>query len=157
GLEEILSYIPPDCDRNAWIGILGGIQATNLRDVEPRDMDGELLVFAQNWSAGGYTPGKSPPTSWQGHDDVEHAYWSLEPEKEGGTTFGTLYHKAKEAGYDKPPPQATATELMGDTMAAILKKDPTPVDPILGKRHLRLVRGADTEAEPIEWLMPGYL
>jgi AAA domain/Bifunctional DNA primase/polymerase, N-terminal len=114
-LIEILSHIDPGCERNEWVGYLGAIQATNLRGVAEDEMDVELLEIAQAWARGDYHGGA--PANWVSDDDVEHTYWTLDPETPGGTTFGTLYHAARENGYDKPPPQPTAEEKYGDPAA----------------------------------------
>jgi hypothetical protein len=117
-LIEILGYISPDCLRvPGWISVLGAIQATRLRAVNADSMDAELLEIAKAWSRGDCVgpgwPGGAP-TNWLGDEDVEHAYWSLDPDKEGGSTFGSLWAKAKEAGYDKPPPRAPVDEVWNE-------------------------------------------
>ena len=112
-LVEMLKHIPAanyDGDRNGWIGILGAIQATNLRGVAQADMDAELVDIADAWSSSG--------ASYESRNDVEHAYYSLDPEREGGTTFGTLYHLATEAGWDQEPPIATGSEVFGEAARA---------------------------------------
>jgi hypothetical protein len=123
-LVEMLGRIPAanyDGDRNGWIGILGAIQATPLRGVDEQEMDAELCEIADQWSSGG--------DSYNGRNDVEVAYYSLSPGKDGGTTFGTLYHLAREAGWDEPPPGCGGSEVFREAAAAMGNDGwPEPLD-----------------------------
>jgi putative DNA primase/helicase len=144
-----------DGNRNGWIGILGAIQATNLRDVDPQEMDTVLVEIANEWSSGG--------ASYEGRDDVEHVYYSLSPEKEGGTTFGTLYKLANEGGWDKPAPLRMASEWLSPAERKAVNATKARLDAaqaaagVLPARRVLLRRGGSYKLRDIEWLWPGWL
>ena len=108
-LIEMLSHIDPGCDRQTWIGYLGAIQATNLLGVSEKEMDPALCEIAVAWSRDDYRNGKEPG-NYVDDTDVRRNFYSLNPEKSGGTSFGTLYRAARENGWDRRPPQADAAE-----------------------------------------------
>jgi len=58
--------------------------------------------------------------------DVRRNFYSLSPDKSRGTGFGTLYHAARENGWDKPPPE-TFSELAA--LAAATPRGPADQDP----------------------------
>jgi hypothetical protein len=119
-LIDRLRYISPDCDRVQWIGFLGAIQATNLRGVPADRMDENLCEIACAWSRGDY--GHGTPTSWQSDEDADLSYYTLDAEKLGGTTFGTIFRAARDNGCTKPPPGPTDVEKYGE--AAVWKRPP---------------------------------
>jgi hypothetical protein len=103
-LIEILGFIPPHCDREQWIRVLGAIRATPLEGVREGDRDAALLEIADKWSSGEYDPeDPSEPVNYEGRADIAKTFATLAP-KPGGTTFGTLYELARQNGYKKPPP-----------------------------------------------------
>jgi hypothetical protein len=95
-LIDMLGYIDASCDRNTWISTLGGIQATNLAGVEAAEMDDRLLDIANAWSSKG--------TNYKGWQDVEETYYTLSPDKPGGSGFGSVWERARQNKFDKPPP-----------------------------------------------------
>jgi hypothetical protein len=108
-LIEVLRYGAgsPD-DRDQWLRTVAAIQTTNLAGVPEQDMDGELLEIAQAYSRGDYEGpawAGGTPAGWQSDGDVECTYYTLNPDKEGGIGFGSLYHDAQQNGYTKPLPQ----------------------------------------------------
>lgn len=107
-LERMLALVPPGEDRNAWIGKLGGLQATNLFGVAEAHMDAVLLEIAVAWSRGDYCG--VVPANWTCAEDVEHAYFSLRPDKPGGSGFGTLYHAARQHGWTERAPERATEE-----------------------------------------------
>jgi hypothetical protein len=104
-LTEMLSHIDPGCDRRKWVGCLGGIQATNLAEVSENEVDAALGEIAVAWSRGDYWSGEGP-ANYVDDSDVKRNFYSLNPAKIQGTGFGTLYHAARENGWNRSPPQA---------------------------------------------------
>ncbi len=153
-LVEMLKLIPAsnyDGDRNGWIGILGAIQATRLVGLDDGDaMDRELVAIADEWSSQG--------ASYVSRYDVEQTYDDLRLDKEGGTTFGTLYHLAKEAGWTEPPPQEefSASEKFGEGGTTGNKGD-TGTAWAPPKKRMTLRSAAADEPEAIDWLWKDYL
>jgi P4 family phage/plasmid primase-like protien len=111
-LIEILGYNSP-CDRLDWIRGLAAVRATNLRGVPEDEMDDRLLEIAKEWSRGDYEKAGAP-AGWVSDEDVEFHYWTLDPDKPGGATFGTLWQVARDNGYAKPAPDRTLEEKYGD-------------------------------------------
>jgi P4 family phage/plasmid primase-like protien len=131
-LIEMLARVPPECPRTEWIGAIGGIQATNLADLTEGDMDGELVEIAKAWSRGDYCG--EGPANWAGDDDVEAAFWSLKPDREGGSTFGTLYHVAGKHGWKKPAPGSSDERGSAETFAEAIRTLPADTDVAEGGR-----------------------
>lgn len=146
-LQEILGHIDPGCERTDWIGILGGIQSTNLRDVPEDEMDDHLLEVAQAWSRGDYQKGPSP-ANWVDDGDVDTAFWTLSADKPGGTTFGTLYHQARENGYTKPAPGQSDKEAFASAFA-----EPSGDESLFSTGKDQRLR----DPRPLEELIPGLI
>ncbi len=152
-LSRMLAHIDPSCGRNEWIGVIGAIQATQLEGVDPDEMDGELLDISVTWSAGEYGA-SGTPGNYAGPEDVEATFWSLDPMKPGGSTFGSLYHQARENGWTEAPPALPPEEEFAEALtnrkAEEAKADAKP------KRSI-LRQGVAAEIEAIDWIWDGWL
>jgi hypothetical protein len=97
-VKAALSFLDPDTEYNDWVAI--GMSLRELGD------DG-LAIWCE-WSSRGrkYVPGECE-TKWE----------SFSPD--GGRTLGTLFHKAKEAGWKARPEILLTTEVEQVNNAAI--------------------------------------
>jgi hypothetical protein len=97
-------------------------------------------------SAGEYWP-QGQSKNYRGPSDVERHFWTLNPEKEGGSGFGSLFHHAKAKGYAGDP-HGPIDYLPGDAGLG---------DDDAGAGGIKLENGATSKMQKIEWLWKGWL
>ena len=89
-MQDALSCISPDCDRDTWMRVVWSIQAHGW----PSGID-----IAQTWSAG----------SADKYNDADFRVLVESFDPTGGTGAGTLYHIAKQHGWLDPMTQQPLT------------------------------------------------
>lgn len=94
--------LDPGVDRTAWVRIGCAAKAAGL-----------TLEDFTDWSAGG--------GNYQGPRDVRSAWTSFQVEKAGGVNAGTLFHLAREAGW-----QDTGAQLRQDATTGTKRKQADP-------------------------------
>jgi hypothetical protein len=117
-LRMLLGYIDPDAPYPEWRDTVAAIRATPIAD----DTDeSERRQIACEWSRGLLNRDNrfkdAPPSRYTDNEAVNKVFDSMPP-REGGVTFGTIYHAAKAAGYDGPPSPRSAAEVFGDYIEA---------------------------------------
>ena len=136
-LEARLKQLDPDCDRGTWRDIVAGIHATNVPDDEGGEYRPDL---AHRWSSGELW--RTGMSSKYDEADVDLVFYGMPP-KEGGVSFGTIDHYARQAGFDGPSAAPRAS--MAETFAGV----EIP-------RTSRLVsrRGSEVTPKKTEWIWP---
>jgi hypothetical protein len=133
-----LALIDPDSGRDEWRNIVAAIRATPLRDVPPEEWKETQLDIALRWSRGEYdlegrwTDGTTPD-SYTDDDDVEQVFWSMPP-KAGGVSFGTIDARARQNGFDGPPPRQLPSEVFQEYAKRVLDQ-PTTMDQCLPQQR----------------------
>ena len=88
-VESALTEIDADCSYEEWLAILMSLKSLLLSD---RFDEGEIRHLADTWS-------KTAPERYT-EQGFEHTWNSISAE--GDITIGTLFEKAKEAGWERP-------------------------------------------------------
>jgi hypothetical protein len=127
-LEELLSWVDPDCEYNDWITTIFAIAATMLDTTVPAalatqfprmvaDEQTRLRDIAHRWSRGELDRNgkyaKGPPAAYDGNpsdDKIDALFDDADPEREDGVGFGSIVHAAKIAGYEPPSSKSSAEE-----------------------------------------------
>jgi putative DNA primase/helicase len=121
-IEDAISHISPDCDRETWVKIGQAIHAA-------LDVDG-FDVWDQ-WSRGGssYKAG-----------DARDVWKSFKPG--GGIGIGTLFHLAKEVGWTPPSAGQQAKQSKSEYLYAKARRDISghPYTIRKGLKHCAMVR-----------------
>jgi len=136
---QALTYISPDCDYQQWIE-LGQALHTAFGE--------QGLAAWGSWSSSG--------AKYKGSKDIEIHWKSFHQGK--GISLGTLFHMAKENGYQNPTKQTERKSAVED-FAAVIQKSGSPdepaalsIDPSWPELTLDL-----THLNPIDYLIEGFM
>jgi AAA domain len=127
-LAEMLGWIDPDCDYDAWKNVVIAIRSTKLDTTIPAALaakigpglvaseDERLREVAHRWSRGEldrrgkYADG--PPAAYYSKEDgapcgdvLDKLFGHVDPQRAGGAGFGTIVHAAKLGGWQPPATQ----------------------------------------------------
>jgi hypothetical protein len=136
---QALTYISPDCDYQQWIE-LGQALHTAFGE--------QGLAAWGSWSSSG--------AKYKGSKDIEIHWKSFHQGK--GISLGTLFHMAKENGY-QPPTKQTERKSAVEDFAAVIQKSGSPdepaalsIDPSWPELTLDL-----SKLNPIDYLIEGFM
>jgi len=152
-VRTLLGYIDAGMGRDDWLKIVAGIHATNLGDGDVSTARG----LAVTWSRGEldcsdrYKDAR-PPT-YTNDDDVEQAFETMPP-KEGGASYGTLFHYGEAAGYRGGPYRGNGSDTFGKQEQGKRGKDK---DGWMASGALRYRSLADVTPRNIVWLWPNRI
>lgn len=90
-IRSALSAIDPSCDRDTWLYCMMSLHHAGTQTDQ---LDTAFTLFDE-WSS-------QSPTKYKGPNDIMNSWRGLRPDK--GITLGTLFHKAQEAGWQRPMP-----------------------------------------------------
>lgn len=110
-IQSALNHISPDVSRMEWVSVGMALRYAG----EQTDQEEQALTMWNEWSAKG--------TKYQGEREIMSQWSSFKNDKGSLVKLGTLYHLAKEAGWQKPQPDIT--ELFKSIPQA---EEPTPPD-----------------------------
>lgn len=92
-IQTVLYHISPDCDREQWVHVGMALHHAGYQD---KSLDTAFMLW-QDWSS-------QSETKYKGAKDLMRSWRSFQPNN--GITIGTLFHIAKEHGYERPRPSA---------------------------------------------------
>ena len=92
-IQTVLYHISPDCDREQWIHVGMALHHAGYQD---KSLDTAFMLW-EDWSS-------QSETKYKGTKDLMRSWRSFQPGN--GITIGTLFHIAKEHGYERPRPSA---------------------------------------------------
>ena len=92
-IQTVLYHIIPDCDRDQWIQIGMALHYAGYQD---KSLDTAFALW-DDWSS-------QSDSKYKGHKDLMRSWRSFQPNN--GITIATLFHIAKEHGYERPRPSA---------------------------------------------------
>ena len=132
---QALTYISPDCDYQQWIE-LGQALHTAFGE--------QGLAAWGSWSSTG--------AKYKGSKDIEIHWKSFHQGK--GISLGTLFHMAKENGY-QPQTKQTERKSAVEDFASVISAKPTgsPDEPVLGWPERILQIGT---IKPIRYMVKGF-
>jgi hypothetical protein len=130
---QALTYISPDCDYQQWIE-LGQALHTAFGE--------QGLAAWGSWSSSG--------AKYKGSKDIEIHWKSFHQGK--GINLGTLFHMAKENGY-QPQTKQTERKSAVEDFAAVIQKSGSPDEPVLGWPERTLQIGT---IKPIRYMVKGF-
>jgi hypothetical protein len=130
-IRDMLAVIAPDMDYPDWRDTVWAVAASGLLSAHD---------LAREWSKkGALWDERSFDTVWSSYD----------PDREKGVGFGTLVHRAREAGYAGPVPSSEKFDKLE------FKQVARPNHPKAGRLVTQCA--ADIEPEPVEWLVEGAI
>jgi hypothetical protein len=130
---DALAYLQPNCDRDQWRNVGMALHlATQGSD------DGFNLWHA--WSAGELSG--EMPSNYSGIDDCRYAWASFKDKSAKPVRLGTVFHWAKQAGYQMPKAQHNAPPPPTEEWAP--SDEPQPPE----------AEESRIEARPFEWIDP---
>ena len=104
-LREALSYVDPDAERDGWRDIVAAIRAANIVG-DNANATPNAEQIALEWSRGELDYLKRyyevPPSRYTNDDDVLQVFNTMPP-RNGGITVGTLFERARRAGWKGNP------------------------------------------------------
>jgi hypothetical protein len=153
-LIAMLKAIQPDVGRREWLPILWAVKDANL---VPHMDDDERINLLDRFSSG-ELGGVWEPEKYWGYDYVERTYRSAKG-SDNPATVGTIYHIAKQCGYDGGPPRVDlmAMAFANDNfMASIML--PVADEPRESRWPSLTLRGEEIfNIPPATALIPGWL
>lgn len=115
-LRKLLGLLDPFQPRDAWRDIVAAIRACPVPD---DDDESDRLQLALDWSAGRLGTFTDEAGRYDGDGPVYQVFNSMPP-REGGVAYGTIYQKAREAGFVGPPARASMRELLAGRVEKII-------------------------------------
>lgn len=95
-IRQALDVVPADCSRDEWVSIgmalhWAGTQTDQLE---------QALQLWNEWSA-------TAQTKYQGEREIMTQWFSFKPDKATAVKLGTLFHIAKQHGWQRPTPDVS--------------------------------------------------
>jgi hypothetical protein len=95
-IRQALDAVPPDCTRDEWVSI--GM-ALHWAGTQTEQLD-QALALWNEWSA-------TAQTKYPGEREILTQWISFKPDKATAVKLGTLFHIAKQHGWQRPMPDAS--------------------------------------------------
>jgi P4 family phage/plasmid primase-like protien len=135
-IVEMLKCISPDCERDVWLRVCFALNYEFAEDPETG------LNLCHDWATGRLLGHPEPLPEYRYEEDTINRNWERSnPNKEGGSTGGTLYNFAVAGGY-KPSPRDR------DWIAAAFGKDGGAI-PETWERLVDAVRTSGGDAKEV--------
>lgn len=129
-VRAMLAALDPDPEYGEWRNIVWAVAASGMASG---------YDLAREWSEGG--------ALWD-EGDFDKVWSGYDPNREKAVGFGTLVHKAREAGYTGHVPNGEQFDKLEFKLAPNVQRK---------AGNLVTKRAADIEPEPVDWLVEGAI